>query len=82
MAEPNVMVQRIVDGKPQWVRREASDWPAVREKVDALLWLGADDTQVLAAPGVHVGDYLRELHRRARIMSDFYGFDLEQDLPK
>lgn len=79
MSEPNVMVQRIVDGKPTWVKRDTTDWPAIRDKVDALLWLGATSSEVASPPAE--GDYLRELHRRAQIMSDFYGFDLTADLP-
>lgn len=79
---PGIMEQRMIDGERKWIELEADDWPRVREKVDAILWLG--DANTLVEPPDEVfrdREYLRELHRRARIMSDFFGFDMTSDLP-
>lgn len=82
LLEPGVSVQRLVGGKKEWVALPLEGWPLVREKVDALLYLGPRHT--LVPPGADVyadAAYVRELHRRARIMGDFYGFDMTADLP-
>jgi hypothetical protein len=82
MMEPGVMVQRIVDGQPRWVPMTAENSPPLREKADAVLWLGSKTSEVMPPPEVMAErSYLVELHRRAKIMSDFYGFDLTADLP-
>ena len=82
LVEPGVRVQRLVGGKKEWVALSLEHWPHVREKVDALLYLGPDFTLVPPGPDAYVdASYVRELHRRARIMSDFYGFDMTADLP-
>ena len=83
LMEPGLMVQRIVEGKSQWVPMSAENSPPIREKADALLWLGPKETTVPGPSDVWSDQsYLAEVHRRAKIMSDFYGFDLAADLPK
>lgn len=82
LLEPGMRVQRLVGGKKEWVAMPLEGWPRVREKVDALLYLGPRLTLVPPGPDAYADDaYLRELHRRARIMSDFYGFDMTADVP-
>jgi hypothetical protein len=78
----SVRIQRIVNGKPEWVEPKEEDWPVIREKLDALLDLGPTMTEIPETPDVLPDKkYLVELHRRAKILTDFFGFDLESDLP-
>ncbi|HEX3582616.1 MAG TPA: ChaN family lipoprotein [Thermoanaerobaculia bacterium] len=82
LMEPGVMVQHTVDGQPKWVKMTDSDWPPVRAKIDAALYLGPTHTRVDPLPSTLADTaYIRELHRRAKIMHDFFGFDFESDLP-
>ncbi len=82
LVQPGIKVRRMVNGELKWVSMEAAEWPRVREKMDALLWLGPAETLVPAPPAVLKDrSYILELHRRARIMSDFFGFDLTEGLP-
>lgn len=77
-----VMVQRNVNGEQKWVKVTDADWPPIRAKVDAVLYLGPAETRVGPLPSTLAdASYIRELHRRARIMHDFFGFDFESDLP-
>lgn len=82
LLQPGLKVQRTVNGKKVWIPVEQVQWPRVRERTDALLWLGADELLVSEAPEVLKDrDYILEIYRRAKIMSDFFGFDLTGDLP-
>jgi hypothetical protein len=77
-----IMVQRDVNGKKEWIALTDSDWPPIRAKVDAALYLGATETRLAPLPSTLAdASYIRELHRRAKIMHDFFGFDFESDLP-
>jgi hypothetical protein len=79
---PNIRVQRMVNGKPEWVEPKKEDWPPVRTKLDALLDLGPIRTETPESPDVLDNKkYVVELHRRGRILTEFFGFDLESDLP-
>ena len=80
--QPGLKVQRTVNGKKVWVSMEEVQWPRVRERMNALLWLGPAETLVPEPPEVlKERSYILEIHRRAKIMSDFFGFDLSSDLP-
>ena len=82
MMESGVMVRRIVDGKPRWMPMSSKNSPPLREKADAVIWLGATTTEVAAPADVWTdAAYLAEVRRRAKIMSDFFGLDLTADLP-
>jgi Haem-binding uptake, Tiki superfamily, ChaN len=82
LLEPGVRVQRVVSGKKEWVDLPLDNWPRVREKVDAVLYLGRSFTLVPPGSLAYVdAAYVKEIHRRARIISDFYGFDMTADLP-
>lgn len=79
---PNISVQRMVNGKLEWVEPKKEDWPPVRTKLDALLDLGPIRTETPESPDVLDNKkYVVELHRRGRILTEFFGFDLESDLP-
>jgi hypothetical protein len=57
---------------------QPSDWPPIEDVVDAVIYVGPTRTEAAAAPGAY-GDrrWVEELRRRARIMREVFGFDLE-----
>jgi len=82
LLQPGLKVQRTVDGKRVWVAIEQAKLPPIRERADALLWLGPTETLVPEPRRVlEDAAYVTEVHRRAKIMSEFFGLDLTTDLP-
>ena len=74
---PRLSVQRVVDGETVWVPLEPEGWPAMRVMADALLYLGEDgDDEVAALPETYADPvYAAELRRRAALLDELFGFD-------
>ena len=81
VAPIGIMVQRVVNGKQEWVSLADSDWPPIGDMCDALLYLPPNRTKAEPPQSVYADEsYYREVLRRARIMSQAFGFDLVQEL--
>jgi hypothetical protein len=80
-APHNVMIQKMVDGKKQWVPLLATDWPAVKKMADGLLDYGQPMNEV-PAPAAAYKDPARvaELRRRAAILGQVYGMSFDDEL--
>lgn len=80
-APEGIMVQRTIDGKQQWVKLASDDWPPISDMADALLFLSATRTKAEPPKSVYKDEaYYNELLRRAKIMSEVFGFDLTEEV--
>lgn len=72
-------IQIQVAGK--WQPLGELAWPPLGEMVDALVYLGPQDTQVDAEPALYRdAAYQAELRRRAAILKEVYGMDFLSEL--
>lgn len=80
-APRGVLMRKMINGEAQWVPLESSDWPTTAEMTDGLIYYGASMTTVEPDVAVYQDrSYVKELHRRAAILSDVYGMDFGQQL--
>jgi hypothetical protein len=80
-APDGMMVQRTINGKQEWVKLTSADWPAISDMADALLFLGTVRTKAEPPKSVYKDDvYYREVLRRAKIMSEVFGFDMTEEV--
>ena len=71
-------IKKIADGKTTWVPAEAKDWPKTTVLTDGLIDYGQVRKEILAAPSIYKDTaYLKELHRRARVMKSVFDVDFE-----
>jgi hypothetical protein len=80
-APHGVMVQKMVDGKKEWVPLTDTDWSVVKKMADGLLDYGPVMNEV-PAPASAYKDPARvtELRRRAAIMQQVYGMSFDEEL--
>jgi hypothetical protein len=80
-APRGVLIQKVIDGEKRWVPLEASDWPTTGQMTDGLIYYGTNLTTVEPAGAVYQDrSYVKELRRRAAILSQVYGMDFGKDL--
>lgn len=74
-------MRKVTNGETQWVPLESSDWPTVAEMTDGLIYFGPNLATVeLAAAVYQDGTYVKELRRRAVILTAVYGMDFGKEL--
>jgi len=82
-APQGILVQKEIDGKRQWMPLGESDWPPVGEMTDGLISYGAKLTTQQPPASVYQDlNYVKELHRRAAILTEVYGMDFMIELNK
>jgi hypothetical protein len=80
-APQGLLVQKVIDGEKRWMPHENSDWPTVVEMTDGLIYFGSKLTTVEPPAAVYQDNsYVKELRRRAAILSEVYGMDFGKDL--
>ena len=80
-APKGILVQKINSGEKQWVPLDAGDWPSVVRMTDGLIYFGANLTTIDPNPKVYQDTiYVKELRRRAAILSEVYGMDFGKQL--
>lgn len=77
----NTFGQITVNGEKVWKPMSELDWPPAQEVIDALLYVGDNDSTIGADPAIYQDpDYQVELRRRAAILEEVYGFEFLPDL--
>ena len=80
-APEGIMVQRTINGKQEWVKLTSADWPPISDMADALLFLGTVRTKAEPPKSVYNdAAYYKEVMRRAKIMSEVFGFDMTEEV--
>lgn len=80
-APKGILVQKTISGEKKWVPLVEADWPTTVEMTDGLIYFGPKITRIEPKPAVyHDSLYVKELRRRALILSDVYGMDFIQVL--
>lgn len=68
----------VVNGKHEWKLEDSNAWPAMREVVDGVLYLGGDETRVFPPPSIYLDPvYQQQLRQRMAIIKVFNGQDFE-----
>jgi hypothetical protein len=82
-APRGILIQKVVDGEKRWVPLESSDWPTTAEMTDGLIYYGPNLSAIEPAASVYQDhSYVKELRRRAAILSAVYGMDFGEELEK